>query len=169
MKPLPSLDHIGRAHLKLIRYIADGKAIRNPSQHTVAQIFAANPVVAMHKEKPTLMIRVGNGRVTMLTDAGAKANVLLSETTAQGKPFRRAQELRLERAYIPAFPLSWTLMHVLDERSPLHGYDAARTIAADARVFVTIEARDPMLATTDKRSATLRPKTYVSVCVMQTL
>ena len=111
-------------------------------------VFAANPVVAMHKEKPTLMIRVGNGRVTMLTDAGAKANVLLSETTAQGKPFRRAQELRLERAYIPAFPLSWTLMHVLDERSPLHGYDAARTIAADARVFVTIEARDPMLATT---------------------
>ena len=111
-------------------------------------VFAANPVVAMHKEKPTLMIRVGNGRVTMLTDAGAKVNVMLSETTAQGKPFRRAQELRLERAYIPAFPLSWTLMHVLDERSPLHGYDAARTIAADARVFVSIEARDPMLATT---------------------
>ena len=111
-------------------------------------VFAANPVVAMHKEKPTLMIRVGNGRVTMLTDAGAKVNVMLSETTPQGKPFRRAQELRLERAYIPAFPLSWTLMHVLDERSPLHGYDAARTIAADARVFVSIEARDPMLATT---------------------
>ena len=37
-------------------------------------------------------------------------------------------------------------MHVLDERSPLHGYDAARAIEADARVFVTLEARDPTLA-----------------------
>ena len=119
-------------------------------------VFAANPVVAMHKDKPTLMIRVGNGRVTMLTDAGAKVNVMLSETTPQGKPFRRAQELRLERAYIPAFPLSWTLMHVLDERSPLHGYDAARTIAADARVFVTIEARDPTLATTVEEIRAMR-------------
>lgn len=34
-------------------------------------IFAANPVVAMYKGKPTLMVRVGNGRTTMLTDAAA--------------------------------------------------------------------------------------------------
>ncbi len=111
-------------------------------------IFAANPVVAMHNGKPTLMVRVGNGRTTMLTDAAATLNVLLSERTKEGKLFRRAQELRLERAHMPAFPLSWTLMHVLDEHSPLHGMDAARAIAADTRVFVTLEARDPMLATT---------------------
>jgi inward rectifier potassium channel len=39
-------------------------------------------------------------------------------------------------------------MHVLDERSPLHGYDPARAIEADMQVFVTLEARDPTLATT---------------------
>jgi inward rectifier potassium channel len=38
-------------------------------------------------------------------------------------------------------------MHVLDEQSPLRGYDIARAIETDARVFVTIEARDPTLAT----------------------
>jgi inward rectifier potassium channel len=38
-------------------------------------------------------------------------------------------------------------MHVLDERSPLHGYDMARAIEADAQVFVMLEARDPTLAT----------------------
>jgi inward rectifier potassium channel len=111
-------------------------------------IFADNPVVATHKGKPTLMVRVGNGRTTMLTDTAATLSVLLSERAADGKLFRRAQELRLERARIPAFPLSWTLMHVLDDNSPLHGMDAAGAIAADARVFVTLEARDPMLATT---------------------
>jgi inward rectifier potassium channel len=56
--------------------------------------------------------------------------------------------LQLDRAHIPIFPLFWTLMHVLDERSPLYGYDAARAIAAKAQVFVLLEARDPTLATT---------------------
>jgi inward rectifier potassium channel len=111
-------------------------------------VFAANPVVAIHNGKPTLMVRIGNGRAAVLADARAQLNVLLSETTAEGKLIHRAQELRLERAHIPIFPLFWTLMHALDERSPLHGYDAARAIEADAQLFVTLEARDPTLATT---------------------
>ena len=110
-------------------------------------IFAANPVIAMHHDKPTLMVRIGNGRAAILTDAMARLNVLLSEIGVDGQVFRRAQELRLERAHIPIFPLFWTLMHVVDERSPLHGYNAARVIEADAQVFVTLEARDPTLAT----------------------
>jgi inward rectifier potassium channel len=111
-------------------------------------IFATNPVVAVHNGRPTLMVRIGNGRAGLLLDAAAKLSVLIFETTAEGKPFRRAQELRLERSHIPVFPLTWTLMHVVDERSPLHGYDAARAIEADLRIFVTLEARDPTLATT---------------------
>lgn len=109
-------------------------------------VFASNPVVAMHNGKPTLMLRVGNGRLAVLLDAVARLNVLLSATSSEGKPFARAQELRLERAHLPAFPLTWTLMHVLDEHSPLHGYDSARMIGARARLFVTLEARDPTLA-----------------------
>jgi inward rectifier potassium channel len=31
-------------------------------------VFAANPVIAMHDGKPTLMVRIGNGRATVLTD-----------------------------------------------------------------------------------------------------
>jgi inward rectifier potassium channel len=111
-------------------------------------IFAANPVVAMHKGKPTLMVRIGNGRATGLADARAQLNVLLNETTAEGDMLHRVQELRLERAHIGIFPLFWTLMHVMDERSPLDGYDAARAIKACTQVFVLIEAHDPTVATT---------------------
>ena len=109
-------------------------------------VFASNPVVAMHNGKPTLMVRIGNGRAAVLLDAAAKLNVLLTAISLEGRPFRRAQELKLERAHLPAFPLTWTLMHVLDEQSPLHGYDTPRAIAAGAQLFVTFEARDPTLA-----------------------
>jgi inward rectifier potassium channel len=121
-------------------------------------VFAANPVVATHNAKPTLMLQVGNGRVGVLTDATAKLNVLLSETAADGRSLRRAQELRLERAHIPLFPLSWTLMHVFDEKSPLYGYDPARVLKAQARIFVTLEARDPTLATSVHEVHTYAPE-----------
>jgi inward rectifier potassium channel len=110
-------------------------------------VFASNLVVATHNGKPTLMLRVGNGRANILLDAITKLNVLLSVTTAEGKLFRSAQELRLERTHLPVFPLTWTLMHVMDERSPLYGYDAAQLASVRAQVFVTLEALDPTLAT----------------------
>jgi hypothetical protein len=75
--------------------------------------FAANPVIAMHHGKPTLMVRIGNGRTAVLADAMARLNVLLSEIGVDGKVFHRAQELRLERAHLPIFPLFWTLMPVV--------------------------------------------------------
>ena len=110
-------------------------------------VFASNPVVAMHNGKPTLMVRIGNGRAAPLTNATAKLSVLLFETTAEGIVFRRVQELRLQRSHLPVFPLTWTLMHVLDERSPLYSYNESRAIEANLRMFLTLEARDPTLAT----------------------
>ena len=121
-------------------------------------VFASNPVVAMHNGKPTLMLQIGNGRVGALADATAKLNIMLAETAADGTRLRRLQELRLERAHIPLFPLSWTLMHVLDDKSPLYGFDAGRAMAAEAGVFVTFEARDPTLATLVHEIRTYRPQ-----------
>jgi inward rectifier potassium channel len=40
------------------------------------------------------------------------------------------------------FALTWTVMHVIDEKSPLAGYDAERLTECDARLFLSIEARD---------------------------
>jgi inward rectifier potassium channel len=109
-------------------------------------IFANNPVICMHNGQPTLMLRVGNGRAGVLSDARAKLNVLLSETTAEGGIFRSAQELHLQRSRVPMFPLTWTLMHTIDEHSPMHGFDQAKFLAADSRIFFSIEARDPSLS-----------------------
>jgi inward rectifier potassium channel len=121
-------------------------------------VFAAHPVVALYKTKPTLMLQVGNARPYVLTDATAKLNVLFSETGVDGRLMRRAQELRLERTHLPLFPLSWTLMHVVDEKSPLYGYDAVRVLEAEARIFVMLKADDPTLATSVHEIRTYAPE-----------
>jgi len=108
-------------------------------------IFADNPVVAQHNGKPMLMLRVANGRANSMGATTAKMNVLLSSTTVEGKTFRSAYELKLVRQHLPIFPLTWTVMHELGEASPIHNMDSAALIAADARIFITLESHDPVL------------------------
>ncbi len=109
-------------------------------------ILADRLVVCMHNHNQTLMLRAGNGRLEPVADARAKLHVLLRDTTSEGASFRRVHELKLLRNHLPVFPLTWTLMHVIDDTSPLHGYDSAALIAGEASLFVTLEARDPSLA-----------------------
>ncbi len=110
-------------------------------------VFPDNLVVTNQNGQPTLMLRIGNGRAGVLGDAHAKLNVLLAETTTEGGRLRRAHELKLQRSHIPVFPLTWTIMHTMDEKSPLYGFDAERLVTDDVRIFFSVEARDPSLST----------------------
>lgn len=110
-------------------------------------VFADHPVITQHNDVTTLMLRVGNGRAGTLADASARISVLIAETSREGTLFRRTHELTLARQTLPVFPLSWTLMHHVDEHSPLKGLDPASFAAADVRIFVSFQARDPELAT----------------------
>jgi inward rectifier potassium channel len=112
-----------------------------------AKILAStDAVVTPHNGLPTLMLRIVNGRVTMMSSANVRLFVLLAERTPEGLFYRRIHDLPLLQSHLPLFVLPWTLMHVIDAASPLHGHDAATLAAADARLFLTIEARDHALA-----------------------
>ncbi len=109
-------------------------------------IFARNPVITAHNGKPTLMLRIGNGQASVMADAQIKVSALVSEVSTEGSRFRRAHELTLARDFLPVFPLTWTVMHTIDERSPLHGLDPETFVASEVRLFVSFQARDPSLA-----------------------
>jgi inward rectifier potassium channel len=108
-------------------------------------ICADNAVVTMHNGRPTLMLRIVNGRVTMMSNATVRLFVLLGALTAEGAYFRRIYELHLQQSHLPVFVMPWTIMHVFDEESPLRTYDAETFAQADVRLFLTIEARDHAL------------------------
>ena len=105
-------------------------------------VYAERPVVTTYGGKPALMVRVGNGRSTVLTRATAQMTALMMEDTVEGHRFRRPVDLTLVRSAIAIFPLTWTLIHTLDEASPLHGWTADRLGRDDVRLFVSITARD---------------------------
>jgi len=105
-------------------------------------LYADNAVIASHDGHPTLMVRIANGRRSLLYDAAAHLSLLLNVRGARGEIFRRVYELELVRPRLPMFSLTWTLMHRIDESSPLRDYDAARLVEHDALLLLGVEARD---------------------------
>ena len=105
-------------------------------------VFARNPVVGLHDGKLTLMLRFANARHNTIGDATAKLWLTRTETSAEGRQFRRIRDLKLERRENPALILSWTIFHVIDETSPLHGVAPEDFNASSATLVLTVGGRD---------------------------
>jgi inward rectifier potassium channel len=120
-------------------------------------LFAEKIVVAPHNGRSTLMLRIANGRMTMLSHASARLAILLPERSAEGYVSRNVHDLRLVRDFMPIFPLTWTMMHVIDETSPLHGFGPEELRSKDVRLFLAVEARDAALGQVVQDLAAYRP------------
>jgi inward rectifier potassium channel len=92
------------------------------------------------------MVRLANGRAGMLTDATARLSALIAERTLEGHAYRRIHDLKLQRDRLPLFALTWTLIHDLDEASPLRGHTAETLASSRIRLFVGVAAHDRALA-----------------------
>lgn len=68
-----------------------------------------------------LVFRVANGRSTQVVNAGVTMGLIRKNLAATTHIARRMQELRLVTNQSPFFALSWGIVHVIQERSPLYG------------------------------------------------
>ncbi len=68
---------------------------------------------------PTLVFRIINIRENQLIDSKVHVNLLLDTLTKEGQIMRRFLDLKLIRNRVPIFSMSMSLMHVIDEESPL--------------------------------------------------
>ena len=105
-------------------------------------LFAKNPVVSTMDGRKTLMIRVANARQNMIGNASAKLRLLRDETTPEGHHFRRIFDLKLRRDEQPMFILGWSLMHDIDDESPLKEVLAGPALIADATLILSISGVD---------------------------
>jgi len=115
--------------------LATGLIFARVSRPTARVMFSRVAVVTPVNGVPTLMFRAANQRGNQILEAEATVNLFGQEVTLEGRQFRRFTELRLVRSRQSMFTLSWTLMHTIDETSPLHG-ETAETLAADASEIV---------------------------------
>jgi inward rectifier potassium channel len=98
-------------------------------------IFTRNGVVRPIAGKPTLIFRAANERQNVVQDASARLRMLRDEVTEEGYRIRRIVDLPLLRSQHPVFALGWTLMHVIDDASPLIS-ESAESLSNSKSVFV---------------------------------
>ncbi|MDR6408025.1 ion channel [Paraburkholderia terricola] len=111
-------------------------------------MFARYAVVRPLDGRMTLMVRAANARQNVIAEARAKLRILRRETTAEGYTLRKLHDLTLVRDQHPVFKLGWSLMHVIDESSPLFGETAETLKNRDTSLLLTLEGVDESTAQT---------------------
>ena len=102
--------------------LATGLLFARFARPTAAIMFSNHAIVAPYAGMQALMFRIANRRrrneIIQL-----EAQVLYSafEADREGRLVRRYRLLPLERNSVTFFPLSWTIVHPIDETSPLFG------------------------------------------------
>ena len=125
----------------LVYALATGLVFARFSRPRADFAISEHAVVAPYRGSRGLMIRVANRRRNEILDLEAKllASYLVER---DGKPRRRFVELELERSRVTFFPLTWTIVHPLDDASPLHGWDRETAAARDLELLVLLSGMD---------------------------
>jgi inward rectifier potassium channel len=130
------------------------------SRPTANILFSRNAVVAPYRGITALMFRVANGRTNQLI--GLQARVMLGRfVTEDGRKVRRFDNLTLERAEVMFFPLSWTVVHPIDETSPLWGLNAEGFRASDAELLILLSGIDETFSQTVHTRTSYKPDEVV--------
>ena len=91
---------------------------------------------------PTLAIRIGNDRATTVLEARVRASLVRTEKTHEGMTFYRLVDLQLSRDSTQALARSWTVMHVIDDKSPLKGATPKSIEEDEIELFVSVIGTD---------------------------
>jgi len=109
--------------------------------------FSENAIIAPFQEGMALMLRLAPFKNTTLTDAIAKITLGL-KIEEEGKVVNRFFPLELEYDRVNSLTLSWTLVHPINENSPLFGFDSNDFKTRKGEVLIFVKAFDDMFSNT---------------------
>lgn len=112
---------------------------------TARVIFSKVAVVAPYQDGSGLMFRIVNGRNNQLIEVEAKV-MFARFVSENGKVVRRFDFLELERSTVAFFPLAWTIVHPINEKSPLYGLTEEHLKKKDAEILILLTATDETFA-----------------------
>jgi inward rectifier potassium channel len=119
-------------------------------------VFSRVAVIAPYKDITGFMFRIVNGRNNQLIDVRAQV-ILARFVDDDGKPVRRFDLLELERRTVSFFPLTWTVVHPINEASPMYGMTEHDLRSGDAEFLIMLSATDETFATVVHQRSSYKP------------
>lgn len=115
------------------------------SRPSVRLLFSRAAIIAPYHGITAFEFRLVNQRRSQLLEVECK--VMLSRVEHRnGKPYRNFFQLPLERTKVSFFPAAWTVVHPIDDASPLRGATRDSLLADDAEFIVLLTGYDETFA-----------------------
>ena len=108
--------------------------------------FSKHALIAPYRDKTGLMFRFVSYKENH-TLTNVEVIVTFGITEADTKQFR-FYTLPLERNRIDSLPMNWTIVHPIDEDSPLYGFTEEDLHNTDAEVYVLVRGFDDVFSNT---------------------
>ena len=109
-------------------------------------VFSDRALVAPYRGGKAFMFRIVNQRSSEIVNMQAK--VLFAKRKEAGDGARTFVSLKLERDSVVFFPLAWTLVHPIDESSPLWQLDSEALRSCDVEFLVLLDGFDETFSQT---------------------
>lgn len=105
-------------------------------------VFSAHAVIAPYRGGKGLMFRFASYKEQhTLTDVEIRVNAAF-KVTIEGKSEYKFFDLTLERNKVDSLPMNWTVVHPIDEKSPLMGFGEDDMRTGDMEVYVLVRGFD---------------------------
>jgi len=109
-------------------------------------VFSDHALVSPYKDGMAIMFRFAAYKDKhALTDLEIKVNTGLL-VVENDTPSYKYFSLELERTKVESMPMSWTVVHPIDEKSPFHGFSKADMKAADVELYVMLRGFDDVFS-----------------------
>jgi inward rectifier potassium channel len=128
--------------------LATGLLFARFTRPVAALLFSRNAVVGPYGSGEGLMFRIVNRRRNEIIELEAQVLFSAMESDDRGGTVRRYARLALERNKVTFFPLSWTIVHPIDEASPLNGRTPEDLERSQAEILVLLSGIDEALEQT---------------------
>ena len=125
---------------------AAGLLIARLTRPRMRLAFSESAVIAPYEKGRALMFRMVNALPGELTDVRVRFSLSMW-MTYDGKRERDFFPLKLERNSVDLFNLHWTVVHPIDEQSPLRGFTPELLREAEAELLVLVQGHEETFST----------------------
>jgi len=122
--------------------LATGLLFARFSRPTARLVFSDTMLVAPFRDGSSLQFRIANQRSNILMNLEADVILMTVEHAPDGQLKRNFTPLALERRGVLFLALTWTIVHPIDESSPLRSLTAADLERLQAEVMILIKGFD---------------------------
>lgn len=147
ISPVGTLANVAAALEALVGLLAlalaTGLLFGRFSRPAARLAFSRSALIAPYLNGSSLQFRIANRRTNNLMELEAKI-LLMTVENVNGRLQRKYAALTLERSAILFLPLTWTIVHPIDEASPLLGKTNADLEQLQAEFLILIKGYDEM-------------------------